>query len=297
MIEEPTHQWLVVAPANSPENHFRMKDGRTAAVAMGPTMLQQLVRYLFTACIEASEILKTDAEFRAELTDKRARLAPTRIGSDGRIMEWLEEYEEPEPHHRHVSHLWGLYPGHEISPTTTPELAAAARKSLERRGDDGVGWSLAYKVALWARLRDGDRAEKLIRTALRPAYDLGMQYHGGGGVYPNLFDAHPPFQIDGNFGVTAAIAEMLVQSHAGEIELLPALPAAWAEGTVKGLRARGAIEVDLTWRGGQLDSATLRSDTEVRIMVRYQNHTAELSLPKKAPVTLNSRLQLMPPNR
>jgi alpha-L-fucosidase 2 len=294
LIEEPTHKWLVVSPSNSPENHFRMKDGRTAAVAMGPTMLQQLVRYLFTACIEASETLNTDADFRAELADKRARLAPTRISSDGRILEWLEEYEEPEPQHRHISHLWGLYPGHEISPVTTPDLAQAARKSLDVRGDDGVGWSLAYKLAMWARLQDGDRAEKLIRKALYPATDLGIRYDAGGGVYPNLFDACPPFQIDGNFGVTAAVAEMLVQSHDGEIELLPALPRAWPEGAVKGLRARGQIEVNITWREGRLVSATLRSHTDTPIVLRYRNQTARILVPRSGQATVNGLLEILP---
>ena len=168
LIEEPTHHWLVVAPANSPENHFQMADGRQAAICMGPTVMQQLIRYLFGACIESSKILGVDEDFRNELIAKRARLAPTQIGSDGRIMEWPEQYKETEPHHRHVSHLWGLYPGDEISPATTPELAQAARKSLDVRGDDSVGWSLAYKAALWARLGDGNHAWLLVRKALVP---------------------------------------------------------------------------------------------------------------------------------
>jgi alpha-L-fucosidase 2 len=290
LIEEPKHKWLVVAPSNSPENHFQMADGRTAAVCLGPTMLQQLVRYLFAACIEASELLETDADFRTGLLAKQARLAPTRIGSDGRIMEWLEEYQEPEPRHRHVSHLWGLYPGHEISPATTPDLAKAARQSLEVRGDDGVGWSLAYKVALWARLQDGDRAYSLVRKALQPVSDLKVRYDGGGGVYPNLFDACPPFQIDGNFGVAAAIGEMLLQSHAGEIALLPALPAAWSEGSVQGLRARGGVVVDLRWKHGRPVFVGLRSELGGAVRLRYQDKTVELKLEPGKPVNLTSGL-------
>jgi alpha-L-fucosidase 2 len=291
LIEEPSHHWLVVAPGNSPENHFQLPDGRQAAICMGPTVAQQMVRYLFTACIESSKVLGVDEDFRKELAAKRERLAPSRVGSDGRLMEWMEEYKEPEPHHRHVSHLWGLYPGDEISPAKTPELAQGARKSLEVRGDDGVGWSLAYKLALWARLRDGERAYALLRKALNPVDQMDVRYDGGGGVYPNLLDACPPFQIDGNFGVAAGIAEMLLQSEPGQIELLPALPAEWREGAVKGLRARGGVEVDVEWKNGRLTSVTLRSDFAAPWRVSCQGKSVEVNLKKGKRVTLNSELR------
>lgn len=292
LIEEPTHHWLVVAPANSPENHFEMPDGQQAAICMGPTIMQQLVRYLFTACIESSQILGVDEAFRNELIAKRARLAPTQIGPDGRIMEWLQNYKETEVHHRHVSHLWGLYPGDEISQYTTPNLAEAARKSLEVRGDDGVGWSLAYKAALWARLGDGNHAWVMVQKALAPAYGTDIRYDGGGGVYPNLFDACPPYQIDGNFGTTAAIAEMLVQSDNEAIHLLPALPDAWKDGTVAGLRARGGFEVGLTWTNGRLMTATIRSDTGAPCCVTYDGKEKTLEIKAGKTVELDGNLRI-----
>src|SRR5882724_1317081 len=292
LIEEPKHHWLVIAPANSPENGFRMADGRTAAVCMGPTVMQQMVRYLFGACIESSKILGVDGDFRNELIAKTARLAPNQIGSDGRLMEWLEQYQEPEPQHRHVSHLWGLYPGDEISPATPPDMAQAARKTLEARGDDGVGWSLAYKAALWTRLGDGNHAWLLTRKALFPVTSQEMRYDKGGGVYPNLFDACPPFQIDGNFGITAAIGEMLLQSQPGKIELLPALPDAWKNGKVSGLRARGGFQVDMIWKNGKLISATVRSDTGEPCSVSYAGKTIDLKIKKGESVTLNGSLDL-----
>jgi alpha-L-fucosidase 2 len=290
LIEEPTHHWLVIAPANSPENHFEMANGQQAAISLGSTFQSEITHYLFTACIESSEILGEDKDFRNKLMAERARLSPIQIGPDGRVMEWLEPYKEPEPHHRHVSHLWGLYPGHEISPYMTPDLARAARKTLLVRGDDGVGWSLAFKAVLWARLGDGNHAWLLVQKALAPAYGMDIRYDGGGGIYPNMFDASPPFQIDGNFGTTAAIAEMLIQSGNGIIHLLPALPDAWKDGRVTGLCARGGFQVSMAWANGKLTSATILSETGLPCRVSYGGKTATLKLNKGESARLDGNL-------
>jgi alpha-L-fucosidase 2 len=290
LIEEPKHHWLVVAPANSPENHFYLPDGHDTAITLGTTVHAQMLRYLFGACIEASKILNVDEDFRSELEARRARLAPTQIGSNGRVMEWPEEYREADPHHRHISHLWGLYPGDEITPELTPALARASAKTLEARGDASLGWSYAYKAALWSRLGDGNHAWLLVRGALNPVTTQEIHYDNGGGVYPNLFDACPPFQIDANFGITAVIAEMLVQSRNGTIYLLPALPDAWKNGAVSGLCARGGWVVDMAWKDGQLRSATLHSKIGGRCQVRYHGLEKAIDLKKGRSVELDGAL-------
>jgi alpha-L-fucosidase 2 len=214
-------------------------------------------------------------------------------------MEWLEEYPEADPHHRHIAHLWGLYPGDEIHPRTTPELAAAARESLEGRGDAGTGWSLAFKLAMWARLGDGERAHRLLRLHLKPATLETLQERWSGGTYSNLFDAHPPFQIDGNFGGAAAMAEMLLQSRAtsaapgarAEIDLLPALPAAWPGGSIKGLRARGGFGVDIRWEKGTLAEAVVRSRLGRPCLVRHRERAVELTTQTGDVIVLDARLR------
>ena len=287
LVEEPTHKWLVTCPSMSPENQHPFG----ASVCAGPTMDMEILRDLFSNCIRASEILKKDADQRPLWQSTRARLAPLQIGKQGQLQEWLEDWDAkaPEQKHRHVSHLYAMFPGAQITPRATPALAAAVDKTLETRGDLSTGWSLAWKFNLRARLGQGDHACKLLGMLLTPER-----------TYPNMFDACPPFQIDGNFGASSAMAEMLLQSHqradeesanAFELELLPALPKAWAEGSIKGLRARGGFEVDMAWKEGRLTRTVVRSLQGNPCKIRLGDKVIDLKTRRGNIYNLNGALQ------
>jgi alpha-L-fucosidase 2 len=276
---------LVTAPSVSPENGFRMvPKGPVHEFTYGSTMDMEIIRDLLQNCIQATKVLNIEPAFRAECERTLARLIPLQISKSGRIQEWIEDYEETSKDHRHVSHLYALYPAADISPTSTPALAEAARKVLAVRGDAGTGWSLAWKIDFWARLHDGDHAHLLLSNLLK------------NNTLPNLFDTHPPFQIDGNFGATAAFAEMLLQSHVPdgingwEIELLPALPSAWPEGKVTGLRARGGITVGIDWKQGKLATVHLLPAHDGKLRVRSGSLVKVLDVKKGKALTLNAQL-------
>lgn len=280
LVKDPITGLLISTPSNSPEQ---------GGLVAGPTMDHQLIRDLFKNCIAASEALGIDQTFRQTLQEKYARIAPNQVGHHGQLQEWLTDTDDPANQHRHVSHLWGVYPGTDITWDTSPDLMRAARQSLLYRGDGGTGWSIAWKINLWARFKDGDHALRMVSTLLSPAErETGKE---AGGVYRNLFDAHPPFQIDGNFGGAAGIAEMLVQSHSTYIDLLPALPSSLPQGEVRGLRARGGFELSVRWQNGTLLDVTVLSLTGNACVLRYGDKEVRITTRKGKSYTFNASLQ------
>lgn len=267
-LVEDKNGYLVTAPSVSPENTFIDDKGRKGSVSVATTMDISIIRDLFTNVINASEELGEDKPFRDSVIAEKAKLYPFHIGKKGNLQEWYMDWEDEEPHHRHVSHLFGLFPGNQISPERTPDLVAAAKRTLELRGDEGTGWSLAWKINFWARLLDGNHSYRMLKNLLRATGQAGTNYSGGGGSYINLFDAHPPFQIDGNFGGLCGMAEMLLQSQDDELYLLPALPDEWPAGSISGLKARGNFEVAINWKDKKIVTASVLSVVGGKCRVR-----------------------------
>jgi alpha-L-fucosidase 2 len=284
LVEDPSSGWLISSPSNSPEN---------GGLVAGPTMDHQIIRSLFYACIEAADLLDMDADFAAELQEQVGKIAPNQIGQYGQLQEWLEDVDDPENRHRHVSHLWGMHPGTDINWETTPDLMEATRQSLLFRGDEGTGWSLAWKINFWARLHDGDHAYELIKMQFRPVSGDNTSYRGGGGSYPNLFDAHPPFQIDGNFGAPAGIIEMLIQSHLSTIDILPALPSALPTGRISGVCARGGFELSFNWEEGKLQEVEVLSKAGELCNLRYGDKHTEFETDKGKQYRLDAHLNML----
>jgi alpha-L-fucosidase 2 len=273
---------LITSPSTSPENKYITPEGYHGATLYGAAADLAMIRELFTHTISSSEILDIDAEFRGQLKDALTKLHPYQVGEKGNLQEWYYDWEDAEPQHRHQTHLFGLYPGHHISPSLTPELADACRRTLEIKGDESTGWSKGWRINLWARLLDGNHAYKMYRTLLKyvPPDKKETNYQRGGGTYPNLFDAHPPFQIDGNFGGAAAVVEMLMQSSEKEIRLLPAIPDAWSEGKVEGICARGGFEISMEWKDKKPITVTVLSKTGGNTMLFHGEKQVSVSLGK-----------------
>lgn len=267
-LQKDKNGYLVTMPSTSPENKYFYDGKKGGVVTTASTMDIGIIKDLFENTIEASKVLNTDLEFRQMVSQAADKLLPFQIGSKGQLQEWYKDFEDEDPHHRHTSHLYALHPANLISPLKTPALAEAAKKTLELRGDDGTGWSLAWKVNMWARLLDGNHAYKLFKNQLRLTKENDTQYNRHGGCYPNLFDAHPPFQIDGNFAGTAGIIEMLMQSQNKEIHLLPALPDAWTDGEIKGITAKGNFTVAIKWNDGKMTQAKIVSNNGGSCSVR-----------------------------
>lgn len=265
-LAEDENGYLFYPAGTSPEHDFEY-EGHSCAIGKYSTMLNTIIRDLFGNCIKAAEVLGKDKTFAAKLARACEKIVPFATGSEGQLLEWNGDFEDGDIHHRHVSHLYALHPANIITADGTPELADACRKTLARRGDNGTGWSLGWKINFWARLFDGDHALKLIKMQLRPVKSVGVNYRHGGGTYENLFDAHPPFQIDGNFGFVSGVTEMLMQSRDGKIYILPALPSEWKNGSVKGLLAKGNIIADIEWKDGKLYSYSLKGEGAVDVVI------------------------------